>query len=114
MAHHVADIGRHPLVPAILEIPIVLENVADDFLLVGQDAQQIDHEHGVPDPLAVVVRPARADPGVLQGFGRRLEFFQNAFVKDTLRQCENLRVVRFTKLPDVHGFEFSSVTLILQ
>jgi len=51
---------------------------------------------------------------VLQGFGRRLEFFQNAFVKNTLRQCENLRVVRFTKLPDVHGFEFSSVTLILQ
>ena len=83
------------------------------FFFVGQDAQQIDHEHGVPNPLAVVVRPARADPGVKQGFDRRLEFFQNAFVKDALRQCENLRVIRFEKVSDVRRFRFGGDGRIL-
>ncbi len=37
----------------VLEIPVVLENVADGFLVLGQDRQQVHHEHGVPNPLAI-------------------------------------------------------------
>ena len=65
-----------------------------------------NHEQGVPDPLAVVARPAPVDPGVLQGFHGRTEFFQNALIKDPLRRRENLRVIRFEKLRDSRRFCF--------
>jgi hypothetical protein len=51
---------------------------------------------------------------VLQGFDRRLEFFQNAFVKDALRQCKNLRVIRLEKVSDVRRFRFRGVDPIIK
>ena len=49
------------------------------------------------------------DPGVLQGFHGRTEFFQNALIKDPLRRRENLRVIRFEKGLDIRRFRFRGV-----
>ena len=85
-------IGAHR-VPAFLKIPIVLENVADHFLLVGQDGQKVHHKHRIPEPLAVEGIPgASQQPAAFEDAFRRLDLSEDALPEHILRQTKKLRI----------------------
>ena len=81
---HVVRVVRPLRVPALLEIPVVLKDVPDEGLRVGQQRQEIDDEHRVPDPLAVEggVAGARIEPPAFQGSFRRLDLGQHALPEE--------------------------------
>ncbi len=66
------------------------EDVADELLLAGQEAQQIDDKHRAPDPLSSVVRPARNDPGILQRRSRRHDLLENALLHHAICELQQL------------------------
>jgi len=95
-------------VPALLEIPIVLENLANTFLLAGQDCQQVHLKHGIPHPLAIEsIARAGLQPAVFQGAFGRPDLAQDTMPEHILRHAEEIRVARFEKRLDVDGLVFA-------
>ena len=68
--------GRLGFVPALLEVPIVLEDPANRPLLPRQDREQIQHKHRVPKPLSVIAA-ARGDPILRQRRIRPMQFAEH-------------------------------------
>jgi hypothetical protein len=78
------EVGDHAVhevrldgVPALLEVPVVLEDAANDLRLAGQEREQVDDEHGVPEPLADEAA-AGDDPCVLERRVGREDLAENA------------------------------------
>ena len=91
--NHIVRILGPLRVPSRLEIPIVLENLANDLLLIGQDRQEIHLEHGVPDPLPIEgVARTGLQPAMFQGALRRSDLAHDTLTEHVLGQAHQFRV----------------------